>query len=69
VRDGIALAASGHPTIVFVHDAFDKAARTLARTLGAEDLRIYAYPQPVDADSDRANAGTAAQKIAGLLNP
>lgn len=57
----------GHPTIVLVHDVFEKAAHTLARTLGADDLPIYAYPQPVDADSDRANAAVAAQKLALLF--
>ncbi len=69
MRDGIALAATGHPTIVFVHDAFEQAARNLARVLGMEDLKIYAYPQPARAaaDSDEAHAGIAAERIANLL--
>ena len=67
MRDGIALAAMGHPTIVLVHDAFEKAAHTLARTLGADDLPIYAYPQPADMESDRANAAAAAENLSLLL--
>ena len=69
MRDGIALAAAGHPTIVFVHDAFQLAARNLARVLGMENLKIYAYPQPTraGAGSDDAHAAIAAEGIVELL--
>ena len=45
MRDGIFLTKAGHPTIVFVHDFFEKAARAQAKALGLPELKIYVYPQ------------------------
>ena len=45
MRDGIFLTKAGHPTIVFVNDFFEKAARAQARALGLPDLKIFVYPQ------------------------
>ncbi|MCC7083282.1 MAG: hypothetical protein IT530_21650 [Burkholderiales bacterium] len=67
MRDAITLASSGHPTVVVVHDVFAKAARALARTLGADSLKIHAFPQPVDVASDRAHAHAAALKLVQLF--
>ncbi len=45
MRDGIVLTKAGHPTVVFVHDFFEKAARAQATALGMPELKIYVYPQ------------------------
>jgi hypothetical protein len=45
VRDGIFLTKAGHPTVVFVNDFFEKAARAQAKALGLPELKIFVYPQ------------------------
>lgn len=45
MRDGIFLTKAGHPTVVIVQDAFERAARAQAKALGLPDLRIYVYQQ------------------------
>ena len=45
MRDGVFLTKSGHPTIVFVHDFFEKAARAQAQAMGLPELKIYVFPQ------------------------
>jgi len=45
VRDGIFLTKAGHPTVVVVHDRFERAARAQATALGLPDLKIYVFPQ------------------------
>jgi hypothetical protein len=56
VRDGIFLTKAGHPTIVFVHDFFEKAARAQAKALGLPELKIYVYPQHKAGDFEAAEA-------------
>jgi hypothetical protein len=56
VRDGIFLTKAGHPTVVFVHDYFEKAARAQAKALGMPDLKIYVYPQHKAGDFEAAEA-------------
>jgi len=70
VRDGIYLTKAGHPTVVFVHDFFEKAARAQAKALGMPDLKIYVYPQHKAGDFEAAEAvkGThAAHELQRLL--
>jgi hypothetical protein len=58
------------PTVVFVHDFFEKAARAQAQALGLPDLNIYVYPQhkPGDYEADEAPKGVqAARDISNLL--
>ena len=45
MRDGIFFTKAGLPTLVFVHDFFERAARAQAKGLGVGDLRLYVYPQ------------------------
>ena len=45
MRDGIFLSKAGHPTVVIVHDSFERAARAQAIALGLPELKIYVYPQ------------------------
>ena len=52
MRDGIFFAKSGHPTLVFVHDFFERAARAQAQALGMPELNIYVYPQHKTGDCD-----------------
>jgi hypothetical protein len=52
VRDGIFFVNAGHPTVVFVHDVFEHAARTQARALGMPDLKIFVFPQHKAGDQD-----------------
>jgi len=56
VRDGIFLTKAGHPTLVFVHDFFEKAARAQAQALGLPGLKIYVYPQHKAGDFEAAEA-------------
>lgn len=70
MRDGIFLTRSGHPTVVFVHDFFERAARAQARALGLPELKIFVYPQHQPGDYDAAEAAKgvkAAHELAGLL--
>ena len=72
MRDGIFLTQAGHPTVVFVHDFFERAARAQARALGLPDLKIYVYPQHKPDDSDAieaAKARKAADEFPRLLEP
>jgi len=62
VRDGIALRKAGHPTLVLVHDVFERAARAQATALGMPDLRMYAFPQYRSGEQpDEVEAAKAAQ--------
>lgn len=45
MRDAINLNRAGHPTVIFVFDAFERSARAQAQALGVADLPIYAYRQ------------------------
>ena len=54
MRDGIALTRAGHPTVVFVHDYFERAARAQAQALGLPELKIYVYPQHKAGDFEAA---------------
>lgn len=56
MRDGIFLTKAGHPTVVFVHDFFEKAARAQATALGMPELRIYVYPQHKAGDFEAEEA-------------
>jgi hypothetical protein len=56
VRDGIFFAKAGHPTLVFVHDYFERAARAQAKALGMPELNIYVYPQHKSGDYDAEEA-------------
>jgi hypothetical protein len=70
VRDGIFFTRSGHPTLVFVHDFFERAARAQAKALGLPELNIYVYPQHKSGDyeADEAAKGVqAARELPGLL--
>ncbi len=70
MRDGIFLTKAGHPTIVFVHDFFEKAARAQAKALGLPDLKIYVYPQHKagDFEAEEAVKGTnAAHELQRML--
>jgi hypothetical protein len=70
VRDGIFFTRSGHPTLVFVHDFFERAARAQAKALGTPELNIYVFPQHKagDYDAEEAAKGVkAAHELAALL--
>ena len=56
MRDGIVLTKAGHPTIVFVNDFFEKAARAQAQALGLPDLKIFVYPQHKAGDFEAEEA-------------
>jgi len=45
VRDGIHFTQAGQPTVVFVHDFFEAAAKAGARALGLPELKLYVFPQ------------------------
>jgi hypothetical protein len=64
VRDGIFFTKAGHPTLVFVHDFFERAARAQAQALGMPELDIYVYPQHKsgDYDAEEALKGTRAAR-------
>ena len=50
MRDGIFFTKAGHPTVVFVHDFFERAARAQAAALGMPELELYVYPQHKSGD-------------------
>ena len=56
MRDGIFFTRSGHPTLVFVHDYFERAARAQAAALGMPELNIYVYPQHESGDYEAGEA-------------
>ena len=62
MRDGIALRKAGHPTLVLVHDVFERAARAQATALGMPDLRMHVFPQYRPSEQpDEVEAAKAAQ--------
>lgn len=63
MRDGIALSKAGHPTVVFVHDHFEWAARAQAKSMGKPDLNIYVFPQYQPGDSPETEAAKAAEAV------
>jgi hypothetical protein len=70
VRDGIFFTRSGLPTLIFVHDFFEHAARAQAKALGMPDLAIYVYPQHKSGEyeAEEALKGTqAARELPALL--
>ena len=70
MRDGIALSKTGHPTVVFVHDCFERAAKAQAGALGMPDLKIYVFPQnrPGTPEAEEATkAEVAAREFPALL--
>jgi len=70
VRDGIFFTRAGHPTLVFVHDFFERAARAQARALGMPELNIYVYPQHKTGDYEAEEAAKgiqAARDVPALL--
>ena len=70
MRDGIFFTGAGLPTVVFVHDFFEKAARAQAQALGMPELNIYVYPQhkPGDYEADELPKGVqAAREFPNLL--
>jgi hypothetical protein len=70
VRDGIYLTKAGHPTVVFVNDFFEKAARAQAKALGVPELKIYVYPQHKAGDfeaEEAAKGKAAARELADWL--
>ena len=70
MRDGIFFAQAGLPTLVFVHDFFEKAARAQAKALGMPDLNIYVYPQHKLGDFDAeetAKGAKAARELPPLI--
>ena len=56
MRDGIFFTRAGLPTVVFVHDFFERAARAQAKALGMPELKIYVYPQHKSGDYDAEEA-------------
>ena len=46
MHDATALEKRGIPTTVVVHDNFERAARTQARTMGLPDLPLAVMPRP-----------------------
>ena len=70
MRDGIFFTRAGLPTLVFVHDFFERAARAQANALGMPELKIYVYPQHKsgDFDAEEATKGVkAAHELRTLL--
>ena len=70
MRDGIFFTKAGLPTLVFVHDFFEKAARAQAKALGMPDLNIYVYPQHKLGDFDAeetAKGAKAARELPPLI--
>ena len=60
MHDATALEKRGIPTTVVVHDNFERAARTQARTMGLADLPLAVMPRPqVTWDEDRRRAVVA----------
>ena len=70
MRDGIFFTRAGIPTVVFVHDFFERAARAQAKALGLPELKIYVYPQHKSGDYDAEEAAKgvkAAHELRMLL--
>lgn len=70
MRDGIFFTQAGHPTLVFVHDFFEAAARAGAKALGMPALNFYVYPQrkaESDAAVEAAKGVQAARDLPRLL--
>lgn len=61
MRDGIFFTRFGLPTVVFVHDFFERAARAQAQALGMPELKIYVYPQHKAGDYEAEEAAKGAQ--------
>ena len=71
MRDGIALWKAGHPTVVLVHDVFERAARAQATALGMADLRMYVFSQrrhDEPEDVEAAKASLAVEAFSALLH-
>ena len=66
MRDGIALLSTGHPTLVYVHDVFERAAHAQAAALGMPDLRIYVFPQHRPGGPDEIEIEKAARAAEAL---
>ena len=66
MRDGIALLSTGHPTLVYVHDVFERAAHAQAAALGMPDLRIYVFPQHRPGEPDEIEIEKAARAAEAL---
>jgi hypothetical protein len=69
VRDGIFFTKAGLPTLVFVNDFFERAARAQAQALGMPELKIYVYPQHKsgDFDAEESAKGVKAARDLGRL--
>ena len=67
MRDGIFLTKAGVPTLVFVHDFFEQAARAQAKALGLPELKLYVYPQHKAGDFAAEEAVTGARAARELL--
>lgn len=70
MRDGIFFTKAGQPTLVFVNDFFERAARAQAQALGMPDLHIYVYPQHKTGDFEAEEAAKglrAAHDVPKLL--
>ena len=68
MRDGIYLTKAGHPTVVFVNDFFEKAARAQAKALGLPELKIFVYPQHKAGDFEAEEAQKGARAAHELRN-
>ncbi|HYC49433.1 MAG TPA: hypothetical protein VED01_28480 [Burkholderiales bacterium] len=66
MRDGIFFTRAGLPTLVFVHDFFERAARAQAKALDMPDLNIYVYPQHKLGDYDAEEAAKGVQAARDL---
>lgn len=66
MRDGIFFTRSGQPTLVFVHDFFERAARAQAKALGMPELKIYVYPQHKSGDYEAEEAVKGVQAARDL---
>ena len=66
MRDGIALKSAGHPTLVLVHDVFERAAKAQAAALGMPDLRMFVFTQHLPGEPDEVEAEKAARAAEAL---
>ncbi|MBI4311640.1 MAG: hypothetical protein HY681_07645 [Chloroflexi bacterium] len=60
----------GHPTVVLVHEVFERAALSQARELHMPDLRICVFPQSASIDPEereREKAVRVVEQIQELL--
>ncbi len=58
--------SAGHPTLVLVHDVFERAAKAQASALGMPDLRMYVFTQHRPGEPDEVEAAKAAQAAEAL---